>query len=284
MNGQGFALQSSTAGALFIRLANSLFQFWFAMHSRRSQCADAAPPAKLRLVRYLKLVKVFVISVLLAGVTQSRIVAAQQIDNSTTIRNIDAAVKWRVDHIAGYTDTEHYRVFHGTEQNPVAEMVVKTTYRPESGKDYQVLSHNGSALIYKLVLQPMLESEHDFNLPSKIGASYLTSANYDMQLKPGGPVEKDGRLCREVAISPKHRAPNRMIGTIWVDTGDFAIVRLEGVTSKSASFVASPAHVMRQYARFSGFSQATHARAESDSLFGKVVVTIDYEGYEIQSR
>ena len=41
---------------------------------------------------------------------------------------------------------------------------------------------------------------------------------------------------------------------------------------------------MREYARIDGFAQATHARGESDSFFGKAVITIDYEGYEIQSR
>ena len=210
---------------------------------------------------------------------------AQQIDNATAIGNIDAAVKWRVDHVAGYTDTEHYKIFRsGDEKNSSAEMVVKTTYRPESGKQYQVQSHSGSSLIYKFLLQPMLESEHDLNLPGKVGASFLTSANYNMQLKQSAPVQQDGRLCWAVAISPRRKASNLIDGTIWVDTKDFTIVRIEGVTSKSASFLASPARVMRQYMSISGFAQATHARAESESLFGKVVVTIDYEGYQIQSR
>ncbi len=211
--------------------------------------------------------------------------AAFQIDNATAVRNIDAAVKWRVDHIAGYTDTERYRVYRGgAEKTPVAEMLVKTTYRPEAGKDYQVLSHSGSSVVYKLLLQPALQTEHDINLPSKVGVSYLTSANYNMQLKSGEPMQVDGRLCWAVAVSPKRKAPNLIIGTIWVDVKDFTIVRLEGVTSKSATFVASPARVMRQYANVSGFAQATHARAQTDSLFGKVVITIDYDGYQIQTQ
>ena len=244
-------------------------------------------------MKYLKLVKVFVISSTLVCVAKSSVTTiceeppttALQIDNATAVRNIDAAVKWRVDHIAGYTDTEHYKVFRGgSEKTPIAEMVVKTTYRPESGKDYQVLSHSGSSVIYKLLLQPALQTEHDINLPSKVGAAYLTSANYNMQLKSGGPVQQEGHLCWAVAVSPKRKAPNLINGTIWVDVKDFTIVRLEGVTSKSATFVASPAHVMRQYTNISGFAQATHARAQTDSLFGKVVFTIDYEGYQIQTR
>jgi hypothetical protein len=257
------------------------------------KCVDLARTGKLRLVIDLKFVKVFVISSALVCFAKPSIVVtcqqapatALQVDNATVIRNIDAAVKWRVDHIAEYTDTEHYKVYRGgNEKTPLAEMVVKTTYRPESGKDYQVLSHSGSSVIYKLLLQPALQTEHDINLPSKVGVSYLTSANYNMQLKSGEPIEQDGRLCWAVAVSPKHKAPNLIDGTIWVEVRDFTIVRLEGVTSKSATFVASPAHVMRQYTNISGFAQATHARAQIDSLFGKVVITIDYEGYQIQTR
>ena len=259
----------------------------------RAECIDLVRADKLRLVKELKLVRLHVIFLSLACVANSSVVTicqqapppVQPIDNATAVRNIDAAVKWRVDHIAGYTDIEHYKVYRGgAEKTPISEMVVKTTYRPESGKDYQVLSHGGSSVIYRLLLQPALQTEHDINLPSKVGASYLTSANYNMQLKSGDPVQQDGRLCWAVAVSPKHKAPNLIVGTIWVDAKDFTIVRLEGVTSKSATFVASPAHVMRQYTNISGFAQATHARADTDSLFGKVVITIDYEGYQIQLR
>ena len=206
-------------------------------------------------------------------------------DNATAIRNIDAAVKARIDHIAGYTDTEHYKVFRGKDEtNPVAEMVVKTTYRAGSGKNYQVLKHSGSGVLYKFLLQPMLASETDINNPAKVGASLIVSANYDMQLKPGGPVQQDGRTCWALAIVPRRKAPNLIEGTLWVDAADFTIARLEGVTSKSPSIWSEPARVMRQYVKVDGFPEAIHARGESDSFFGKAVITIDYEGYQIQSR
>ena len=215
----------------------------------------------------------------------ARSILAQQIDNAVAIRNIDAAVKVRIDHIAGYTDTEHYKVYRGKdEKRAVAEMVVKTTYRPESGKNYQVLSRSGSGVLFKFLLQPMLASETDINNPAKVAASLITSANYDMQLKPGGPVQQDGRPCWALSIEPRRKAPNLIRGTLWVDAEDFTIVRLEGISSRSPSIWASEAHVMRQYVKVDGFPEATHARGESDSFFGRFVLTIDYEGYRTQSR
>ncbi len=224
-------------------------------------------------------------AVLLCSALICTVSHGQQIDNATAIRNIDAAVKARIDHVTGYTDTEHYKVFRGKDMNqPAAEMVVKTTYQSGSGKNYQELSHSGSSILYKFLLQPILAAETDINSPQKVASALMVSANYDMQLKPGGPVQQDGRACWVLAIVPLRKATNLIEGTLWVDAHDFTIVHIEGVTSKSPSFWAAPAHVTRQYVEISGFPEATHARAESDSFFGKAVVTIDYEGYQIQSR
>lgn len=211
---------------------------------------------------------------------------AQAPGEEAVIRGVDATVKARVDHIAQYTDTEHYKVFRGKDEiHSVAEMVVKTTYRPEMGKTYDIVSESGSGILLKVLLKPLLDNEKAINEPRKVSASWIVSANYSMKLKPGGPVIEDGRECWALAIHPKQQAPNLIDGTLWVDVKDDSIVRLEGVSSKSPSFWAGAAHVMRQYVMIDGFSEATHARAESDSfMLGRTVITIDYEGYQIQAR
>lgn len=164
-------------------------------------------------------------------------------------------------------------------------MTVQTTYRKESGKSYAVVSESGSTVIRKFGLQPLLENEKRINDPSNREASWFTPANYDMKLKTGQPETLDGVDCLAIAISPKRKAPSLIEGTIWVDAHDFQIVRIEGVGTKASSMWTGPARVMRQYGRFSGFSQATHARAESDSaLFGKSIVTIDYQDYKVELR
>lgn len=226
------------------------------------------------------------VCVLLLSCAGAHSACGQQIDNATAIAGIDAAVKARVDGIAQYTVTEHYKVFRGGEATqPTAEMVVKTTYRPETGKHYDIVSESGSGIVLKLGLRPLLDNEKAINEPDKVAMSWINSANYEMALKPGGPVEKEGRMCWELAIKPRRNAPNLINGTLWVDANDFSIVRLEGLSSKNPSMWSGPSHVMRQYTKMNGFAMATHARAESDSMFlGKIVVTIDYEDYRIQSQ
>jgi hypothetical protein len=217
----------------------------------------------------------------------ARIAAANDapLDQAAAIRHVDAAVLMRVSRIAGYSVTEHYAVFRGQDEtHPVAEMTVKTDYRPETGKSYQVLSQSGSALIRRLGLEPLLEREKEINLPSNVSHAWITSANYNMKLKPGTQM-LDGRECLEFAISPKEKAPNLIEGSAWMDAKDYTIARLEGMASKAPSVFAGQTHMLRNYAYVDGFSMATHARAESTTfLYGKTVVTIDYTGYKIDLK
>jgi hypothetical protein len=213
-------------------------------------------------------------------------VGAQQPDDSTVIRGVDAAVKARNEGIAGYTATEHYAVYRNSDEtHPVAEMTVKTEYREKTGKSYTIVSQSGSALVRKLVLDSILDEEKRLSQPGNREGAWLTSANYEMKLKPGGPERLDGRECLVLAIAPRRQAPNLLSGTLWVDAKDDSIVQVQGIASKSPSIFTGPTQMLRQYASVSGFAMATHARAVSNSnLLGRTVVTIDYRDYQIQLR
>jgi len=208
---------------------------------------------------------------------------AQQGDEATLIQGVDAAVHQRVDAIQGYTVVEHYSFFRGeAPTKPDAEMTVKTTYSRASGKSYNILSETGSSIIRNMVFTPLLENEKQINLPANREASWITSKNYEMKLKPGV-EQRDGRTCLVLSISPRRKASNLIEGTLWVDAKDDSIVRVEGTASKSVSVFTGPAQMMRAYTNVDGFAMATQARAVSNSfLFGKSTMTIEYKDYLIQ--
>ena len=216
----------------------------------------------------------------------SMIVPAQQLDTASVVRQVDAAVKARNDNLAGYTVTERYAVYRSNDEiHPIAEMTVMTTYKMESGKSYTIVSQTGSGIVRDMVLDAILDNEKQLNLPGIREGTWITSANYEMQLKPGGTRPLDGRDCLVLALIPKRKAPYLIEGSLWVDAKDGSIVQIQGTASKSSSLFAGPAQVMRQYANIGGFSQATHVRAVSNSfMFGATIVTIDYRDYHIQLR
>jgi hypothetical protein len=233
-------------------------------------------------------------SILSAGLISSALVPVQSQtppqaptqspDEATIVRGVDAAVHHRVDSIAGYTVTESYKLFRGSDlTHSAAEMTIRTTYSRETGKSYQILSEDGSHILRSAVFSPLLDNEKRINQPGNVEASWLISANYEMQLQTGGPQQVNGRACYALAIHPRQKAPNLIEGSIWVDARDYSIVKIEGRGSTSASWVTAPSQVMRFYEPVNGFAMATHAKAVTESdLLGPTTITIDYTGYQIR--
>ena len=210
---------------------------------------------------------------------------AQERDEASIIRHVDAAARERYEDVLGFTVREHYVVFRGDDQtHPAAEMTVATTYKQGAGKSYSIVSESGSSIIRKFGLQPLLDQEKNINEPANVEKTWFTSANYEMRLKPGAARNVDGRDCIAVSLKPKHKAPNMIEGTLWVDAKDDSEVEVEGVASQRPSMFAGRTQMMRQYRNMSGFAMATHARAESNGFFGRTVVTIDYQDYKIEVR
>ena len=210
--------------------------------------------------------------------------SVQQVDSAALIQKIDNAALARIDHVLSYTVVEHYSIFrNGDVTHPAAEMTVKTLYQKGIGKSYTILSQSGSSLLQKFVLTPLLDNEKTINQPGNVEKSWFTSSNYEMNLKAATTQQMNGHDCLGIDIAPKHKAPNMLNGTLWVDANDGSIVEIDGVASRSPSMFSGPAKMMRQYASMDGFAMATHARAESDSMvFGRTILTIDYSDYQIQ--
>jgi hypothetical protein len=214
----------------------------------------------------------------------SATIRAQAPDLPTVVRGVDASVKDRLDRLTSYTVTEHYAVFRGHDDtNPTAEMLVKTTYRKETGKNYEILSQSGSSLWRNEVLKTLLENEQRMSQPGNVETALINSWNYDMKLNQNAAQMLNGRQCLVLDITPRRKSQFLFKGELWVDAHDYAIVQLKGTAAKSAFFLANAAEVTRQYAEFDNLPMATHAEAVSASaLFGQTLVKVDYNGYQMQ--
>src|ERR1700739_4848957 len=106
-------------------------------------------------------------------------------DITAIVRRVDASVKSRIDRLASYTVTEHYAVFRGKDDvHPAAEMLVKTTYRKQIGKNYDIVSQSGSSLWRNEVLGTLLDHEKRMSQPGNVETALLNSSNYEMKLDP----------------------------------------------------------------------------------------------------
>lgn len=231
---------------------------------------------RIPLARHLRII-------LIAPLLAVGLKAQPPLEISTIIHGVDASVKNRIDHLAAYTVTEHYAVFRGKDEtHPAAEMLVKTTYRKQQGKSYEILSQSGSAFWRNEVLSTLLSNEKHISLPGNVEMALINSANYEMTLDLNARDQINGRDCLVLDITPRRASQFLVKGKIWVDARDFAIVLLKGRASKSAFFLASAAEVTRQYDEVKGLPMASHAQAISaSSLLGQTVVKIDYTNYQV---
>ena len=164
-------------------------------------------------------------------------------------------------------------------------MTVKTTYKKGSGKDYVILSRSGSSLIQKVGLQPLLDNEKAINNPAN---SPSPGSHRQTTRCISSPASRRSSTVASVSpstISPRHKAPNMIDGTIWVDADTHTLVQVEGIASRGPSVFAGTTKMMRRYANMHGYFDGHPRRAESSSqLFGRTVIIIDYGEYHFQIR
>jgi hypothetical protein len=229
------------------------------------------------------LARSLLIAILVTVLSTGSLLAQQAPDLSTVIRGIDASVKNRIDQLAGYTVTEHYVVFRGHgDAKQVADTVVETTFRKESGKTYRIISQSGSSFWRSEVLNRLLENERLMSKPGNVETALIDSSNYEMTLDKNSIQTLNDRQCVVLDISPRRSSEYLFKGELWVDSHDYAIVQLKGIAGKSAFFLTGAAEVTRSYTKLDNVPMATHAEAISGStLLGQTTVKVDYANYKL---
>ena len=161
-----------------------------------------------------------------------------------------------------------------------AEEIGRMEYRAPDKKTFVVSSESGSALVRHLALKPLIASEIEAAAGKQHHDSSITPANYTLQLL--GEQQVGTYRCYVAQATPKRRDKYLFEGRIWIDTGDYAIVRIEGHPAKKLSFWIEQADFVRQYEKIGEFwlsrrdETFVHVR-----LYGKKVLTIDHRDYTV---
>ena len=93
---------------------------------------------------------------------------------------------------------------------------------------------------------------------------------------------QDGHTCYVLDVTPKAHKKYLMRGKIWVDTQEFAIVRMEGSPAQNPSVWTKRVHFVRQYEKHGHFWLPSSVQSDSDVLIaGQSSLTIKYSRYEI---
>ena len=145
--------------------------------------------------------------------------------------------------LQAYEVTREYKVFHGDDVQPIADVVVRIEFVPPATTSYTILQSRGSSRGEKMVRE-LLDRETDGT--KDIQQSAVTRTNYDFVFLR----RQDFGVVPEyvLGIFPKRKEKQLLLGEIWVNASTFHIRRIEGVPAKSPSFWLREIHISVQFA------------------------------------
>jgi hypothetical protein len=186
----------------------------------------------------------------------------------------DAARQMALD---GYTARRRY-VLENEHHHKRAEMLVSMRCLKNGSKEFHVISTAGWGSARSHVFPRLLSAEVDSSQPDSRQRSRIIPDNYTFQM--AGAETVNDRPAYVIEITPKTSNKYLIKGRIWVDTEDYAIVRIEGQPAKSPSFWIKSVHFVHTYAKQGEFWLPLSDSSDTDvRIFGVTGLKIDYFGY-----
>lgn len=186
----------------------------------------------------------------------------------------------RNESLERYTATRRY-VLTNLRFQKRAEIVARVNYSRPGRKEFEVISEAGPSVLRNHVLRKMMEAETEGSQPEKLGLSRISAENYNAKLE--GTESVDGHLCYILSLTPRSSSPYLVRGRAWVDSVDFAVVKLEGILAKNPSFWTRETRVLHRYAKFGPFWLPVSNQSTTDArFFGNSEVTFTCYDYTVE--
>ena len=183
----------------------------------------------------------------------------------------------RQSQMTGYTAVRYYSAVNKQRH---AEMLVHVKCGSDGGKQFDVLSEEGSGSIRRHVLHKLLSEETEASRRGTRSSTRITPANYDFNVIGQQTLETGPAYILDV--SPKTRNKYLIRGKIWVDANDYSIVRIEGEPARNPSFWVRSVHFVHTYQKVGPFwfASSTHTTSEI-RIFGAAELTIENSAYTL---
>jgi hypothetical protein len=178
-----------------------------------------------------------------------------------------------------YTSLRTYRVVD-LKGKVHAEEIGRMEFRAPDKKTFVVTSESGSGLIRRLALNPLIASEIETAAGKEHHDSAIAPENYTLNLL--GEQQVGSHHCFVAQAVPKRRDKYLFEGKLWIDSEDYAVVRIEGHPAKNLSFWIERADFVRQYQKIGEFwlPQRDETLVQV-RLYGKKALTIDHQDYSV---
>jgi hypothetical protein len=181
--------------------------------------------------------------------------------------------------LLGYTVQRTYAVTDMTGKVR-AQKSGQMEYRAPDKKTFVTTSESGSGLVRSLALNPLIASEIETTSGKQHHDSSISPANYTFELL--GEQQVGPYRCFVVRATPKRLDKYLFEGKVWIDTEDYAVVRIAGHPAKKLSFWIERADFVREYQKIDGFwlskKDETFVKVR---MYGQKILIIDHQNYTV---
>jgi hypothetical protein len=156
-----------------------------------------------------------------------------------------------------------------------AKETVRMEYIAPDKKTFVTIAEEGSGLIRRLVLNRLMESEISAAAGQEHHDSSITPANYTFHVI--GEEDLGIHHCFVVEALPKRKDKYLFEGEIWIDSSEFAVVKIAGHPAKKLSFWITRADFVRQYEKIGDFWLPARDETFVDvKLYGRKILSIEH--------
>jgi hypothetical protein len=156
-----------------------------------------------------------------------------------------------------------------------AKEIVRMAYTFPDKKTFEKVAEEGSGVIRRLVLNRLMESEVSAAAGQERHDSSITPANYTFRVL--NEEDLGNHHCFVVEAIPKRNDKYLFEGKIWIDSSEFAVVKIAGHPAKKLSFWITRADFVRQYEKIGDFWLPVRDETFVDvRLYGKKILSIDH--------
>lgn len=156
-----------------------------------------------------------------------------------------------------------------------ATETVDMTYTAPGHKVFRIVSAEGPQLLRDTVFQRAIDAEADAATADAKRQSALTRQNYTMQLV--GEQQQPAGDCYVLQVTPHTASPYAYVGRVWVQTPDFAVVRIEGKPAQDVSMFVTAGQFTSTFTKTGKFYFPSETTSTSQiRMGGTASLTIRY--------
>lgn len=161
-----------------------------------------------------------------------------------------------------------------------ARTVVRMEYRAPDTKTFVTVSEDGSKWIRGFIFNRLMKNEGEAAAGREKRDSSITPHNYAFRFL--GEEDLDGYHCYQVQAMPKRQDKYLFEGQIWIDSHDFAVVKIVAHPAKNPSFWIKRVDWVRHYGKLGDFWLPLKDDTAIDvRIFGLKHLSIDYRDYVV---